>query len=136
MMKARWPLLAITYLLLTACQVASITERSEANKLRDTLNAYEATVRWGALEQAYGFLTPSLKAQVQVPGNLGNVRVTGYQLLSGPSKLTPHKVTQTVVIDYVLQDQQVVRRISDRQLWIYDEAEGGWQRANPVPELR
>jgi len=135
-MKARWPLLAITYLLLTACQVASIAERSEANKLRDTLNAYEAVIRWGTLDQAYGFLTAGLAAQTTIPAGLENVRVTGYELLSGPGKLAPHKVNQTVAIDYVLQDQQVVRRITDRQTWEYSEEAGKWERANPIPSLR
>ncbi len=135
-MKARWPFLAITCLLLTACQVASIAERSEANKLRDTLNAYEAVVRWGSLDQAYGFLTADLAAQSTVPPGLDNIRVTGYELLSGPRKLSPHKVTQSVAIDYVLQDQQVVRRITDRQIWTYSEAVGKWERANPIPPLQ
>lgn len=135
-MKARWPLLAITYLLLTACQVASISERTEAKKLNDTLSAYEAVVRWGSLEQAYGFLTPDLSAQTEIPAGLANVRVTGYELLSGPGKLTTHKVTQTVAIDYVLKDQQVVRRLTDRQSWEYDEKEGEWQRSNPIPAFR
>lgn len=136
MMKMRYLLLLVAYLSLAACQVASLTERSEANKLRDTLADYESVIRWGSLEKAYGFLTPELNEKAVIPNDLGNYRVTGYELLNVPSKLSEHKVTQSVRIDYVLKDRQILRSLVDKQLWHWVEEESTWQRANPIPGFK
>lgn len=135
-MKRRFLLFLLLAFGLSACQVEGIAERKKAVKLRDTLNRYEVVVRWGALEKAYGFLVPELNEDVVIPAGLDNIRVTGYDLLGGPSKLSEDRVTQTVRIDYVLQDSQVVRSLADKQIWQWNDEIGDWQRANPVPELK
>ena len=135
-MKSRFLILLFVTLGLSACQIASLTERSEANKLRDTLGDYESVIRWGDLEKAYGFLIPELNEKAVIPQDLANYRVTGYELLNVPSKLSEHKVTQSVRIDYVLKDRQVLRSFIDKQLWQWSDEESTWQRANPVPEFK
>lgn len=133
MIKTRYLLLVLTSLLLAACQVPSISERSKDNKLRDTLNSYESVIRWGILEKAYGFLSPELSEEAVIPDNLKNFRVTGYERINGPSPLSDDKAAQTVLIEYVLVDRQVLRSLIDKQIWQWAEEEKAWQRANPIP---
>lgn len=119
-------------LLLPACQ--SLSTRSDAQKLQETLDSYAATARWQPLANLYGFLQPELQPQT-LPDNLSNIRVTGYEISGPPRKLAEDRLVQVVTIEYVLIDHQVVRTLSDRQLWQRD-AKGQWQRANPIPAFR
>jgi len=137
-MTKRFLLLLSACLLLAACQtpsIPSLSERSKDNKLRDTLNSYEVAIRWGAVDRAYGFLTPELSEQTEIPTGLGNFRVTGYDRIDGPRELPEDRATQTVVIEYVEKDRQVVHTLTDRQIWQWKDEEGVWLRANPIPSF-
>lgn len=123
-------------LLLTACQVPSITDRARDNKLRTTLNSYESVIRWGTLEKAYGFLSPELSAKASIPAGLGNIRVTSYEHITGPRQLGEDRATQTVLIEYVEQDRQIVHRLTDQQVWQWVEDESTWQRVSPIPAFK
>ena len=127
-----WRLLVLLPLLLGAC-VANNMKSSES-KLRDTLRYFETTVRWGQLERMSAFLAPQLAEQAPQPG-LDNVRVTLYETLSGPSPVSDERWVQTVGIEYVLKDSQVVKRLTDNQVWELDAEEGAWFRANPLPRF-
>ena len=101
------------------------------------LNKYESMVRWGQLEQTYGFLEPELAAKASIQTGLDNVRVTEYQVVTRAVLLTETTAIQTVKIPFVLKDRQVERTIMDEQQWVSDEEETRhWWRANPIPEYR
>jgi len=127
-----WPLLVLLPLLLGAC-VASNMKSSES-KLRDTLRYFETTVRWGQLDRMSAFLVPQLAGQPPQPG-LDNIRVTHYDTVSGPTPVSDERWVQTVAIEYVLKDSQVVKRLTDNQVWELDAEAGGWLRANPLPRF-
>ena len=129
----RWVLGVMVALGLSGCVPDSL--KTSDTKLQDTLRLYEATVRWGAIERTYSFLQPELAETAEIPESLGNVRVTGYETVAGPSPLTETRWAHTVSITYVLQDQQVVKTLVDHQIWELDEESGNWFRANPVPPL-
>ena len=119
-------------LLLPACQ--TLSERSDAQKLQDTLDSYAATARWQPLANLYSFLQADLQPE-SLPDNLSNIRVTGYEVSGSPRKLAKDKLVQVVTIEYVQLDRQVVRTLSDRQLWQRDD-QGKWLRANPIPVFK
>lgn len=118
----------------SGCQTLQEVKGKDA--LKNTLNSYAATLRWGDPAQAYNFLRPEEAEQVEVPEGLNNVRVTGYELASAPTYLSDHVVTQTVVIEYVFEDRQVYRTLTDRQFWEYDVEEERWYRTNAVPPFK
>lgn len=125
-------LLLSLVLSLAGCQ--SLGEREEALKLNDTLDSYGAAARWQPLAGLYGFLQPELQPAAP-PDGLDNLRVTGYEVVSPPRKLAEDRVVQTVVIEYVQVDRQVVRRLMDRQVW-QRTADKQWLRANPIPAFK
>jgi hypothetical protein len=115
-------------LMLPACQ--SLSERDDARKLQETLDSYASTVRWQPLDRMYSYLTPELQPEV-MPDGLDRWRVTGYEIYSPPRMLAKDRVVQTVVIEFIQVDRQVVRNLTDQQLWIH--VDDKWQRANPIP---
>jgi len=121
-------------LLLTGCK--SIKESKEGHHMQARLKLYGKTARWGALENLYGFLTPEESVKVVFPDNLNNIRVTDYQVRIPPMVLEEHKMSQTVTIEYLFTDTQVIRTLSDNQIWEYDEESKDWFRANPIPEFK
>lgn len=131
-----WILLVIFSgsMLLTGCK--SIKESKEGHQMDVRLKLYGKTVRWGALENLYGFLTPEESVKVVFPDNLNNIQVTDYQVRIPPMMLDEHKLSQTVTIDYLFKDAQVVRTMSDSQIWEYDVEAKEWFRANPIPEFK
>lgn len=134
-MKSGLKLILLGMLLmgLGACQTNPF--KSGDAKLDDIMTAYKIAVRWGAIANTYQFLTPELRVTAEVPDNLDNIRVTTYQVVSGPGAISENLVTQTVLIEYVYQDQQVLKKLVDEQLWKYVEADDVWYRANPVPPM-
>ena len=121
-------------LCLSSC--ATIEESKENQKMEARLDLYAKTVRWGALENLYGFLTPEESAMVEFPDNLGNIRVTNYQVRIPPMMLDEHTLSQTVTIEYLYRDTQVIRTMSDSQVWEYKPELEEWYRTNPVPEFK
>lgn len=119
-------------LLLPACQ--TLTERDDSRKLESTLSSYGTAARWQRLSNLYGFLVPELQPDT-LPSGLEDVRVTSYEVTVPPRKLADDRAVQTVVIQYVHLDRQVVRTLVDRQLWARDD-KGEWQRANPIPVFK
>lgn len=117
--------------LVAGCQTFQHAKAKDA--LTGTLSSYEGTLRWGDPAQAYGFLRPEAAEELEIPENIGNVRVTGYRVVSPPVYLSDDVVTQTAVIEFVFVDRQVVGSITDRQRWELDPEQLRWYRTNPVP---
>jgi len=126
-------LLLATILLLTACQTARHGTAPE--RLTNRSVAFGDVVRWGALEKMVVFTKIDPSKPVTVPAGLDNVRVTGYELASGLTEVTPTRWRQTAVIDYVLQDRQIVRKLMDHQIWVSDDEGENWYRENPLPQF-
>ena len=124
-------IVAATALLASGCK--TIQEIKGEDALKATLRSYEANMRWGHPEQAYGFLKPDVPDAEEIPEGLDNIRVTGYQVIRPPAHLSEHVVTQTAVIEYIFRDRQVSRSITDHQIWEFNADEQRWYRTNPVP---
>lgn len=119
---------------LTACMTNPYGEVPERLVLK--VRTFEDVVRWGALQKMYLFEKPDPEKPTQIPQGLDNVRVTGYEVASGLSKVDETRWAQTAVVDYVLADRQVVRQLIDAQVWASDDEGKTWYRANPVPRFR
>lgn len=104
--------------------------------LDHTLRQYEATVRWGYLEQTYDFLQPELAENAIIPKNLGEIRVTGYERVRAATKVDETSATQIVAIRYVFVDRQIEKELIDRQMWEWDEETKKWSRSNSIPDFK
>ncbi len=131
-----WMLLSIlvSSMLLVGCK--TIDDSKEDQLMQARLNLYAKTVRWGALENLYGFLTLDERIKAVFPGNLDNIRITDYQVRIPPMMLEQHILSQTVTIEYLFRDTQVIKTMSDNQIWEYNKETKQWFRANPIPEFK
>jgi len=119
--------------LLTACQSVQTIETEK--KLRSTLRTYEDVMRWGRLQKIYVLTVREPGQTVEIPDDLDNVRVMGYEVVSAPRQENEERWTQTVLIEYVKSDQQVVQSLVDDQIWELSPVTGNWYRANPIPNF-
>jgi len=128
MLRMRLPVLLLLALSLAAC-MATNPYAPVPKELALRVRAYEAIARWGDLLKLYAFVEPG--AKVELPPTLGKVRVTHYE--AGDMRELPDgRWAQTAVIEYVLTDQQVVRKVIDRQVWHSPDGGKSWFR-NPLP---
>ncbi len=121
----------LTILLLSGCQ--TLLQKDRMDSLRQTLRAYETTLRWGQLEQASQFLELEKAKEAKIPNNLNNIRVTHYEVMTPPVKMGEHRISQIVSIHFVLKDRQIEKTLTDRQIWEFDPEEKHWFRINPIP---
>jgi len=130
----RLALLSLTATLLAAgCGTIQNDKRSQG--LEAATNAYGRAIRWGYYETAYGYVHPDRRPPV--PKAIENVQVTSYEVVQPPVLQDDNaKAQQVAQIEYVLRDEQVVRKVSDRQDWSFDESTGTWWLYSPVPVLR
>ena len=111
--------------------------RQRADSLQETLRSYEATIRWSSGQHAARFRQAQSDTTVTQPDSKPvNIRITHYEVVQGPTMLGDKRAVQTAVIQYVLQDNQIVREITDQQEWLYDEAKEKWFLNSQVPEFR
>jgi hypothetical protein len=118
-------------LALSAC----VTSGAREDELTITVRAYESTIRWGKIAAAYDFLLPDIAATAEIPKGLDEIKVTGYDRLTGliPTDEDRKRFRTSASIRYVHIDRQVERSITDQQVWEWDDDAKRWWRANPVP---
>ncbi|MES9833516.1 MAG: asparagine synthetase [Candidatus Thiodiazotropha sp. DIVDIV] len=121
------------FILLTACQ--TLGEHKRAETLENVLRRYEASVRWTSGQQVHNFLPPDHKDKDYKPVSR-NLKVTHYEVVQGPTMLGEDLAIQTVIIQFVFQDTQVLKELSDKQEWRYDEEAETWHLYSPVPEYK
>lgn len=126
-------ILLVTTLLLGGCQ--SLGDKKKYDALTLTLRAYENTLRWGDIEQAYGYLRPEQVTDVQIPPGLDNIRLTNYEVIAPKTPLGEHGISQTVLIHYIEQDRQMEKKLTDQQVWEYDPVAQRWHLISKVPEF-
>ena len=101
------------------------------------LKEYAHEVRWGALDVLPSYLAPDLiDKQEPVAKDLGNVRVTNYEVLRHPMPGKENQIQQTVRIEYLFRDRQVVRSIVDQQTWEFNPENHDWMRINLIPVFK
>lgn len=127
--KLLWPLLALA--LVSGCN--PIKSDLRANDLRKALWGLENVMRWGELANAWSFQNDALQRSNPPPGNLDDIRVSGYEQLGQAVEVGEDRVRVVVRITYIRQRSQTVHTLLDEQIWQYDTDLGGWRRANPMP---
>jgi len=125
-------LLALLALLAGGC--VSVREDRRDNALQAATYRYHSAIRWGYFEAAQALMHPDQRATFSLP-DYGNIRVTAYEVVQPLTNIDENTAVQVAVIDYVHQDTQVVRRVTDAQRWGWDEETRGWWLLTPLPAL-
>lgn len=129
-------LLLATLALASGC--ARVEKEKKSEELQSTLNSYGKSIRWAYFETAYKFIHPDLRKKENMPEGLDNVRVTSYDVAQPPviKEGDQMKAEQIVKIEYVLRDQQIVRKISDHQHWHFDTETKTWWLHTRMPQFK
>ena len=111
-----------------------VKEDTMAQSLYLATKGYRESIRWGYFEAAAGFLHPDERADVDFE-RLENIRVTGYEVIQ-PAVISPEQsAVQLVRIDYVLEDEQRLKHLTERQEWRWDDEHSTWWLHTPLPEF-
>ncbi len=120
-------------LLLIGC--GAVEKDKRALGLQAATNAYQSALRWGYYETAYGFVHPDLRKNKPLDARFDGLRLTGYDVVQPPTMQDENSATQIVTIEYLYEDRQVVKRLSDRQLWRWDEKLNSWWLQSGLPNF-
>ena len=121
-------------LLLAGC--ATVEKDKRAVALQAATNGYQSAIRWGYYETAFGYLHPELRKDKPVPESLKDLRLTGYDVVQPPTMQDEDTAIQVVNIDYLYEDRQVVKRVSDRQVWKWDDELDSWWLKSGLPAFQ
>ncbi|HDK37616.1 MAG TPA: hypothetical protein ENG92_01175 [Thiolapillus brandeum] len=128
-------LMVLVGLLLSGCETMDKAKKNQAMDFR--LKEYAHEVRWGAIEALPAYLEPEMvEEQEPVATDPENIRVTDYEILNYPRSNGDGQIVQTVRINYLFRDRQVVHTLVDAQTWEYDEEDKIWYRVNPIPAFK
>jgi hypothetical protein len=119
-----------------AAGCATVEKDKRAVALQAATHGYQSALRWGYYETAFGYLHPDLRKGMTVPEKLKDLRVTGYDVVQPPTLQDEGTATQIVSIDYLYEDRQVVKRVTDRQVWKWDEALDSWWLKSGLPNFQ
>lgn len=133
-------LVALGFLLI-ASGCASYREDRREDALEAATIAYGAALRWGYYETAVGYLHPEKRKIAEVPKDLPNIRLTGYEVVQPPIPLGDDGQgvsdrMQMVRIDYLHENTQSVNTLMDRQVWRYEPEAKNWWLYSGLPVFK
>ena len=112
---------------------SSIDKVRRENQLEASNRAYLTALRWGDFLTAIEFFSPELRASDDWSRNFQDLRVSRYEIQRPMLIAADGSATQTVMIEYVFQYNQVVHRVRDDQVWKWDEKERRWWLTTGFP---
>jgi hypothetical protein len=128
-------LLAVLLTGLSGVGCAVVEKDRRALALQAATNGYQSALRWGYYETALGFLHPDQRKSGELPEAFAELRVTGYDVTQPPVVQADDSATQVVVIDYLFEDAQVVKQLTDRQVWRWDAVTNTWWLDSGLPRF-
>jgi hypothetical protein len=132
MIKPRLSVALLLGIVVGIAGCAGVKEDRMATALYEATNGYRQAIRWGYFDAAAGFLHPDDREGLD-PSGLENIRVTGYEVIR-PAIIAPDQsAVQLVRIEYVLEDEQRLRSVDDRQEWRWNADQRGWWLQSGLP---
>ena len=126
-------LLLFSVLLLALAGCKSISDMKEGDDLDRALKAYEAAMRWSDFHAALTYHKWPEGEPVPLPEDFSHLRVMDYYVVYPPVTSTDSTAQQAVEISYVNQDYQILRKVTDRQTWVYNKDIKRWEITSPMP---
>lgn len=124
-------LLLVPLLLATGC--AQVEKDKKRTTLDAAVTAYGSALRWGYFETASGFLHPDHRDGAARADWGKDLRILSYDVVQPAMLSDEDTANQVVQIEYLHEDRQRVRRMTDRQAWRYDEGSGNWWLHSGLP---
>jgi hypothetical protein len=121
--------------LLVGC--ATYSEMRKMDKFEETAEAYKKAIAWSEFDVASSF--------IEIKDGEGDsldlrpfeeFKVASYDLKRIIPSADKTKVIQIVEISYFKIHTLVLKRLSDRQVWEYDDEKGHWYLKSGLPNFK
>lgn len=126
----------IVLLILLVAGCASVDHLTKMDKLDQTTDAYENSVRWSDWDMAGSFIKdkmdPEIGPQLE---NLKQFSVTAYQVKTFVPSDDKSKVLIVADVQYFKKNGLILKTYSHRQLWEYNEEKETWYLTSGLPKL-
>ncbi len=132
------PLILLLILALLSLGCAHVRKEKKTQGLTAATYAYGNALRWGYYDTAWNYLEPVTRSHLSPDQlQLKAIRLTGYEVVQPPLLVAEDQdqAEQWVQIEYVRKDTQVVRSLTDHQVWRYDEVSEGWRLTSEPPRF-
>jgi len=130
-------LLCISVAIVSACSTLSGLRED----LKDTVVAYNDSIRWGQFNKAEHFVDDSVRQEFEARTKAAkNVKIADYRILSTDFEVDKGEQTVEVEFDYYISPVYQVKTLVDEQKWSYvfveREKKKQWRLMTPLPEFK
>ena len=126
----------IVLLILLVAGCASVDHLSKLDKLEQTTDAYENSIRWSDWDMGASFIKdkmdPEIGPQIE---NLKQFSVTAYTVKTFVPSDDKSKVLIVAEVQYFKKNGLILKNYSHRQIWEYDEEKKTWYLTSGLPKL-
>lgn len=122
----------------TALAAEQKTTRKQRKALEETQIKYDATMRWGSVEDALAYLDPEY-TKVHPLSDLElrrfeQVKISSYRA-SDNVPMPDGRVGRTAEVRVINNNTQAERTVRVREIWRWDAEDKRWLQANGLPDL-
>jgi len=130
-------LLCISVAIMSACG----TLKSLREDLKDTVVAYNDSIRWGQYIKAEHFVDDSVRQEFEARAKAAkNVKIADYRIMNTDFEAEKGEQIVEVEFDYYISPVYQVKTLVDEQKWSYifveREKAKQWRLMTPLPEFR
>ncbi len=130
--------LILASLLASATTLAADISRKQRKLLEEIQTAYSATIRWGSMEDALGYLDPEQR-RANPPSEFelrrySQLRVSGYRERTSAS-LPDGTVERRVEVAVINVNTQAERTVGVVERWRWDPKAKRWWQTAGLPDL-
>ena len=116
---------------------ATYSEMRKMDKFKETSTAYGRAISWSEFDVASTFMkTKENEKYLQNLEQLKAFKVASYDLMKVVPSSDKSKVVQYAEISYFKIQTLVLKKLNDRQVWSYDDAEKRWLLESGLPEFK
>jgi len=128
-------IILFSVLLLVGC--ATYSEMRQMDKFEETAEAYKRAISWSEFDVASSFIKTKEGEEDSLDLEpLQAFKVASYDLKKAFPSADKTKVVQIVEISYFRIQTLVLKRLSDRQVWEYDDEKGQWYLKSGLPDFK
>ena len=126
--------LTVSLLVVLIAGCTGVLNLAQQNRFDRTSRAYEKVIRWSDFEEAVQYLNDTAKKK-NPPDlkELKHIKVIEYEVKKTSLMKDQSRVFQVVEIQYYRDDSNVVKTVTDNQIWEYDTTLKNWYLLSGLP---
>jgi len=129
--------LLIIFLAILAVSCASVKDMKRMEKFEQATDTYELAIRWSDFDMASTFLKnqedPEIATLIE---NLKQYKVTSYTVKRYLPSADKSQILIIADIQFFKINGLIVKNISHRQIWKYDQDKENWFLSSGLPDLK